>query len=63
MSPNAKLQNSRAEEGLGASKVVLGWCQVQVVTQDSVYHDLSLQNTWLREFCMFFIKFKITPAI
>ena len=42
MSPNAKLQNSRAEEGLGASKVVLGWCQVQVVTQDSVYHDLSL---------------------
>ena len=39
MSPNANPQNARAEEGQGASKVVLGWCQVQVATQDSVCHD------------------------
>ena len=40
MSPNANPQNARVEEGLGASKVVLGWCQVQVATRDSVCHDL-----------------------
>ena len=63
MSPNANPQNARVEEGLGASKVVLGWCQVQVATRDSVCHNLSLLDTQLREFCMFYVKFKITPKI
>ena len=61
--PNANPQNARAEEGQGASKVVSGWCQVQVATRDSVCHDPSLQDIWLRAFCDFYIKFKKTPAI
>ena len=63
MSPNANPQNAKGEEGLGASKVVSGWCQVQVATRDSVCHDPSLQDIWLRAFCDFYIKFKKTPAI
>ena len=52
MSPNASPQNARVEEGLGASKVVLGWCQVQVATRDSVCHD-HLSGHMLREFACF----------
>ena len=52
MSPNANPQNARAEEGLGASKVVLGWCQVQAATRDSVCHD-RLSGHMLREFACF----------
>ena len=39
MSANANPQNARVEEGQGASKVVLGWCQGQVATRDAVCHD------------------------
>lgn len=62
MSPNAQLWNARAGEGLGASKVVLGWCQVQAATRDSMCHDPSLQDTRLRQFCMFYIKLKGNPC-
>ena len=61
--PNANPQNARAEEGQGASKVVSGCCQVQAATRDSVCHDPCIQDTWVKAFCVFSIKFKITPAI